>query len=115
MCVETRMHTHLKVIMEQRVDKETAKAKFRSSRLSWSNQAEHKLKQELSDIAISKCHSVAEKFAECAKANGLMVVFKCRDHNKAFNACLHQYTNDEQFEIYRQRREKEMMDEEKAN
>lgn len=27
--------------MEQPVDKETAKAKFRSSRLSWSNQAEH--------------------------------------------------------------------------
>ncbi|POM71809.1 Alpha-N-acetylglucosaminidase (NAGLU) [Phytophthora palmivora] len=101
--------------MEQPVDKETAKAKFRSSRLSWSNQAEHKLKQELSDIAISKCHSVAEKFAECAKANGLMVVFKCRDHNKALNACLHQYTNDEQFEIYRQKREKEIPHEEKAN
>ncbi|ETI47379.1 hypothetical protein F441_08371 [Phytophthora nicotianae CJ01A1] len=101
--------------MEQPVDKETAKAKFRSSRLSWSNQAEHKLKQELSDIAIAKCRSVSEKFAECAKANGLMVAFKCRDHNKALNACLHQYTNDEQFEIYRKRREKEMLHEEKAN
>lgn len=27
--------------MEQSVDKETAKEQFRSSRLSWSNQAEH--------------------------------------------------------------------------
>ncbi|CEG47421.1 uncharacterized protein PHALS_04296 [Plasmopara halstedii] len=49
--------------MEHSVDKETAKAKFRSSRLSWSNQAEHKLKQELSDIAIAKCRSVSEQFA----------------------------------------------------
>ncbi|KAL4086756.1 hypothetical protein PRIC1_013817 [Phytophthora ramorum] len=71
--------------MEQPVDKETAKNKFRSSRLSWSNQAEHKLRQELSDIAIAK----------------------------ELNACLHQYTNAEQFEIYRQRREKEMLEEDK--
>ncbi|CAI5745763.1 unnamed protein product [Peronospora destructor] len=99
---------------EKPVNKETAKAQFRSSRLSWSNQAEHKLKQELSDIAIAKCHSVAEKFAKCAKANGLMVVFKCQDHNKALNACLHQHTNDEQFEIYRQKREKSMTEEEKS-
>lgn len=68
-----------------------------------------KLKQELSDIAIAKCRSVSEQFAECAKANGFMVVFKCRDHNKALNACLHQFTNDEQFEIYRKQREKEML------
>ena len=74
-----------------------------------------KLKQELSDIAIAKCHSVAEKFAECAQANGLMVVFKCQDHNKALNACLHQYTNNEQFEIYRQKREKSMTGEEKTS
>ncbi|KAL4086654.1 hypothetical protein PRIC1_013716 [Phytophthora ramorum] len=99
--------------MEQPVDKETAKNKFRSSRLSWSNQAEHKLRQELSDIAIAKCRSVSEKFAECAKANGLMVVFKCRENNRELNACLHQYTNAEQFEIYRQRREKEMLEEDK--
>lgn len=74
-----------------------------------------KLKQELSDIAIATCRNISEKFAECAKANGLMVVFKCRDHNKALNACLHQYTNDEQFEIYRQTREKNMAEEDKAN
>lgn len=99
--------------MERAVDKETAKASFRSSRLSWSNQAEHKLRQELSDIAIAKCRDVSEKFAECAKANGFKVVFKCRDHNKALNECLHQFTNDEQFEIYRKKREKEMLTEEK--
>jgi hypothetical protein len=71
-----------------------------------------KLRQELSDIAIANCRTVSEKFAECAKANGLMVVFRCRDHNKAFNACLHQYTNDESFEQYRQKREQELLVEE---
>ncbi|CAI5725519.1 unnamed protein product [Hyaloperonospora brassicae] len=98
--------------MEVPVDKETAKTQFRSSRLSWSNQAEHKLKQELSDIAIAKCRSVAEQFAECSKANGLMMVFRCRDHNRALNACLKQYTNDEEFEKYRQQRERSMAEEE---
>ncbi|RLN62765.1 hypothetical protein BBJ29_006165 [Phytophthora kernoviae] len=88
------------------VDKETAKDTFRSSRLSWSNQAEH-----LSDIAIAKCRDISSKFAECAKANGLMVAFKCRQHNKDLNACLHQYTSAEQFDIYRQKREKEMLPE----
>ncbi|TDH68279.1 hypothetical protein CCR75_004475 [Bremia lactucae] len=96
--------------MDQPTDKETAKAAFRSSRLSWSNQAEHKLKQQLSDIAIAKCRSVSEQFADCARANGFMIIFKCREQNKALNACLHQYTNDEQFELFRKRREKEMQE-----
>ncbi|KAE9087438.1 hypothetical protein PF005_g16761 [Phytophthora fragariae] len=61
----------------------------------------HKLKQQQSDIAISKCHSVSEQFAECAKANGIMVVAHCRDYNKSLNARLHQFTNVEHFEIYR--------------
>ncbi|KAE9323082.1 hypothetical protein PR003_g17063 [Phytophthora rubi] len=60
----------------------------------------HKLKQQLSDIAISKCHSMSEQFAECAKVNAFMVVFNCRHHNKALNVRLHQFTNDEHFEIY---------------
>ncbi|KAE8955793.1 hypothetical protein PF002_g32280 [Phytophthora fragariae] len=92
-----------------------AKANMLSSRLSRSNQAEHNrvavderhcadaqtLKQQQSDIAISKCHSVSEQFSECAKANDIMVVVHCRDHNKALNARLHQLTNAEHFDIYR--------------
>ncbi|KAI9905800.1 hypothetical protein PsorP6_014331 [Peronosclerospora sorghi] len=94
--------------MEQPVEKETAKAHFRASRLSWSNQAEHKLRQELSDIAIAKCRSVAQEFAACAKTHGLLVVLKCRDANRAYNACLHQYTNDDEFERYRHERERRL-------
>ncbi|KAE9038409.1 hypothetical protein PR003_g8676 [Phytophthora rubi] len=60
-----------------------------------------KLKQQQSDIALSKCHSVSEQSAECAKANDIMVVVHCRDHNKVLNVRLHQFTNDEHFEIYR--------------
>ncbi|TMW56918.1 hypothetical protein Poli38472_002843 [Pythium oligandrum] len=94
--------------MEQPVDKETAKERFRSSRLSWSNQAEHKLRQELNDIAIAKCRDTTEKFAVCARESGLMVIFRCREQNKAMNDCLHQYTNDEQFRVYKEKREKEI-------
>ncbi|KAE8909426.1 hypothetical protein PF005_g20040 [Phytophthora fragariae] len=54
-------------------------------------------KQQRSDIAIFKCHSVSEQFAE---ANGFLVAFNCRDHNKALNVRLHQFTNDEHFAIY---------------
>ncbi|DAZ95528.1 TPA: hypothetical protein N0F65_005220 [Lagenidium giganteum] len=95
--------------MEQPVDKETAKEHFRSSRLQWSNQAEHRLRQELNDIAIAKCRDVTEKFAQCAKDEGLMVVFRCRELNADMNNCLREYTNNEQFQIYREKREKEML------
>lgn len=37
-----------------------------------------------------------------------MVAFRCREHNHAMNECLHQYTNEEQFAIYREKREKEI-------
>ncbi|KAJ0407348.1 hypothetical protein P43SY_004776 [Pythium insidiosum] len=94
--------------MEQPVDKETAKERFRASRLQWSNQAEHRLRQELNDIAIAKCRHVTEQFASCAREQGLMVVFRCREQNKAMNDCLHQYTNPEQFAAYKEKREQEM-------
>lgn len=69
---------------------------------------EHRLRQELNDIAIAKCHDVISKFAECAKEQGLMVVFRCRQHNREMNDCLHQYTNDEQFKLYCEKRRAEM-------
>lgn len=68
------------------------------------------MRQELNDIAIKKCADVTAKFGQCARENGLMVVIKCRDHNKAMNDCLHQYTNPEQFELYRLKREQDMLD-----
>ena len=37
-------------------------------------------------------------FAKCAKEQGWMVVFKCRDENRALNKCLEQYTNEEKRE-----------------
>ncbi|TYZ62439.1 hypothetical protein PybrP1_008681 [[Pythium] brassicae (nom. inval.)] len=95
---------------EQPVDKETAKEHFRSSRLSWSNQAEHKLRQELNDIAIAKCRDVTASFAACAQEQGLLVVFKCRALNKAMNDCLHQFTSDEQFQAYRDKRSKDVLE-----
>lgn len=53
---------------------------------------------------------MTEKFALCAKEYNLLVVFKCRGHNKAMNDCLHQFTGDEQFQLYREKRAKEVLE-----
>jgi hypothetical protein len=67
-----------------------------------------KLRQELNDIALTKCRDITAQFAECARANGYLVAFRCREQNHAMNECLHQYTNEEQFTVYREKREKEI-------
>jgi hypothetical protein len=67
-----------------------------------------KLRQELNDIALTKCRDITAQFAECARANGYLVAFRCREQNHAMNECLHQYTNEEQFAVYREKREKEI-------
>ncbi|ETV74036.1 hypothetical protein H257_11348 [Aphanomyces astaci] len=75
-----------------------AKTEWRSGRLQWSNQAEHKLKQELNATALAKCRDRTSAFHECSKEHGLMVVFKCREQNHALNECLHEYTSKEALE-----------------
>ena len=78
----------------------------RLDRLHWSNQAEHTLRKELNDIALKKCKSLVEDFANCAASAGLKVVWTCRPANNAMNACLHPLTSNKAFEEYKASREK---------
>jgi len=48
----------------------------RDGRLSYSNMAEHTLRKELNAIAIKSCKEKSEAFGDCAKKEGLFVVFK---------------------------------------
>jgi Cytochrome c oxidase biogenesis protein Cmc1 like len=80
----------------------------RSDRLAWSKRAELRLREELKEIALKRCDAELSAFAECARAKGLMVVFSCRGQNKAMNACLNQYTNEQSFQQYKQTREEEL-------
>lgn len=82
----------------------------RDSRLKWSKRAEYELKKELSAIAVKKCDSFLNAFSLCAQEQNLMVVFKCREQNRAMNACLAQYTNDQAFEDYKLQRSKELLE-----
>lgn len=69
-----------------------------------------KLRQELNDIAIAKCRDITSSFAACAQEQGMLVVFKCRAQNKAMNDCLHQFTGDEKFQEYREKRSKDVLE-----
>lgn len=81
----------------------------RDDRLKWSKRAEYEARKELSMIATKKCDKYLKAFAECAKANGLMVIFNCRQQNREMNACLAQFTNEEAFEQYKIKRSQELL------
>ncbi|CAM9511062.1 unnamed protein product [Discosporangium mesarthrocarpum] len=80
----------------------------REDRLSWSKRAEHTLRDELKDMALRKCDADISKFVKCSKDYGLLVVFACRQQSKEMNACLHKYTNEEEFQRYKLKREREL-------
>lgn len=67
------------------------------------------MRQELNDIATAKCRPITEKFAICAKEQGLLVVFRCRQQNRDMNECLAQYTNEAQFNAYRAQKERDIL------
>eukprot|EP00938_MAST-03A_sp_MAST-3A-sp1_P000166 g166.t1 len=73
-----------------------AKDAARGSRLSMESKKRHL--DALYRFALKKCDDKAAAFAKCAKEQGWMVVFKCRDENRALNKCLEQYTNKEKRE-----------------
>ena len=55
----------------------------RNSRLVLRKNNEEVLRKKLQLEAKSKCDIFFKEFSECAKENNLMVVFKCRDKNRA--------------------------------
>mmetsp|Transcript_34309 Transcript_34309/g.79340 ORF Transcript_34309/g.79340 Transcript_34309/m.79340 type:complete len:101 (+) Transcript_34309:268-570(+) len=83
----------------------------RDDRLKFTNQAEHALRKELSSISLERCQEETKRFAVCAKAAGLGVIFKCRRENDGMNACLSKYNSEEEFEKYRAVRGKQLAQE----
>ena len=96
-----------------------AKDAARGSRLSMESKKRHL--DELYRYALKKCDDKAAgtsffyvlslslpiilivlttttAFAKCAKEQGWMVVFRCREENRKLNKCLEQYTNEEKRE-----------------
>ncbi|GFV52407.1 COX assembly mitochondrial protein homolog [Trichonephila clavipes] len=43
-----------------------------------------------------KCFAENQAFAECCKASGFWMIFKCRAHTKALNSCLERWYHDEE-------------------
>ncbi|GMI08486.1 hypothetical protein TrVE_jg6689 [Triparma verrucosa] len=80
----------------------------RDGRLKLSNQADYALRKELNNIAKANCVDLSVKLGDCARKEGILVVFKCREENKGLNACLSQYTNDKAFEEYKIKRASEL-------
>ncbi|CAN0128640.1 unnamed protein product [Ectocarpus sp. 12 AP-2014] len=80
----------------------------RNDRLSWSKRAEHRLREELKEIALKRCDDSVAKFAACARDKGMLVVFSCREQNALMNSCLNEHTNEESFERYKFEREIEL-------
>ena len=55
----------------------------RDSRLSLRKSKEEDLRKVLLYQARQACQDKANAFGDCAKENGMMVVFKCGQHNQA--------------------------------
>lgn len=80
----------------------------REGRLSFRNFAEHQMRREFKDMALEKCQDHVRDFAECAQESGLMVVFNCRHHSKALNACMAIHNSNEAFEKYKEEHKEEL-------
>ena len=73
----------------------------REGRLSFRNFAEHQLRNEFKRDAMQKCDIPLKAFSTCAKEEGVMVVFRCREFKKAVDECMAVYNSPERFEIYK--------------
>lgn len=84
------------------------KDRARESRLSFRNIAEQSLRRELKEDAIAICKPEIGTFAECAQANGLWVVWTCRDLYKEVNACMQKHNGEEAWQKYKAAHEQEI-------
>ena len=83
----------------------------RSDRLSisYSHKAEHVLRSQFGAAALKKCSPFITTFGDCAKKEGVLVVFKCRGENNRMNECLREWNSDEKFEEFKQARAREIL------
>ena len=73
----------------------------------WSRAAEEKLRSLFLHEARERCKDEMTAFAQCAKAAGFMVVFRCRDAQSAANACVKQHSSDEKYAEYKRTKKEE--------
>eukprot|EP00429_Kryptoperidinium_foliaceum_P010058 CAMPEP_0176001420 /NCGR_PEP_ID=MMETSP0120_2-20121206/113_1 /TAXON_ID=160619 /ORGANISM="Kryptoperidinium foliaceum, Strain CCMP 1326" /LENGTH=106 /DNA_ID=CAMNT_0017333959 /DNA_START=54 /DNA_END=374 /DNA_ORIENTATION=- len=73
----------------------------RESRLSFRKFAEHQLRNEFKQEAMKKCDIQLSAFADCAKTEGLMVIFRCNEFKSAVDECLAAYMSNERWELYK--------------
>ena len=70
--------------------------------MSFRKFAEHQLRNEFKREAMEKCDIQLKAFADCAKSEGVMVVFRCREFQSAVNECMSVYNSNERWELYKQ-------------
>lgn len=73
----------------------------REGRLSFRKFAEHQLRNEFKREAMEKCDIQLKAFADCAKTEGVLVVFRCREFQSAVNECMAVYNSKERWEMYK--------------
>lgn len=81
----------------------------RSSRFSFRNRAEYLLRRDMKEEAMQiHCKTQVMDFAECAKAQGLYVVFACQPALKKMNECLAIHNGEEAWQVYKEKHKDEL-------
>ena len=86
---------------DSRENRARMKDQGRESRLSFRKFAEHRMRQDLKEEALEKCHPEVSKFAECAQEQGLLVIFKCNQFHKQVQECLAIHNSEQAWERYK--------------
>ena len=73
----------------------------------WSRSAEEKLRRMFLHEARERCAGTLADYAACAKAEGVAVVWRCRDRLAAANDCVKQHSTDARYAEYKQRKKGE--------
>ena len=78
------------------------KADAREERLSGPQTVMHRerehVRKQMNAEALEKCHETRDAYVECAKGRTFSLPFVCRTVFKEFNACLSQYTTEEELD-----------------
>ena len=81
----------------------------RSSRFSFRNRAEYLLRRDMKEEAMQvHCKKQVADFAECAKEQGLFVVFACQPALKTLNECLAIHNGEEAWQRYKEAHKDEL-------
>ena len=77
---------------------EIDKGDARDARLGLRHRERDHVRKVLAAEAREKCHETRDAYLECARGRTISLPFACRAVFHDFNACLHQYTTEEELE-----------------